>query len=631
MLIGAEDLINNGDNKNAQAILLKILELDPKNTDAYNNLSVINLYENNIAQAVEYLLNVAMISPSDEVMLSNFNYLKEQLNNDELDNLVLSVIQQMVYKSGADEPEESVKKVTIVQTSRWNINQPALAVAVLTGNLRSKNFTVYPFDFDVDFYNAVSVEDKKYWDDENDGFWVNDNDVKNLIEKYYPFKYACLLQMLINKPDVVGFSVQTKSRFLSIYYSEMIKKINKNIYVALGGPETSRGSNIMLKPYEYIDAIFVGEADISFPAFLSSLNLKTKEVGNITGVIYRDNNRNIVDCGPAEELPRAADIPISDFSDIDFSKYRVPNSVNLIMSRGCINKCSFCNESPIFKRYRSYKAQRAYDEIVNVLNTTNIGKNPRICFNDSLINGHLKDLEDFCDLLIENPIPGLTFSGMMLVRSKMSELLIKKLAKVGLIEVFLGVETGSEVVLKIMQKHFELPDVERLVKQMSENGIRVSVFFMVGHPGETELEFYNSLNFMRKLANHASQFSVNITQILENSDINLHPERYNVTDTNSMNWVADSGTNTYEVRRQRQLFARTLLGNKAFGMGVFFDPMDEESKNHYSQGRILYEEYTKLKDLQENQKVKIAQLEHQVAAVIQYVNEHNSQLKNQAV
>ena len=592
LLQSAEAQINKGNYKTAIQILTTLIKENGATIDALNDLAVAYTYLNDFSTALNILIDIISVDPTEEIMLANFEYLKTQFSDDEFNEKIITLLsQKFSLETKSDNPiGTEVKRISIVQAPRWNINQPALAVGVLTGIMRGNNFTVFPHDFDIDFFHTANESDKAFWEDRNETFWADENKVSSLINKYPTFQIYCLVNILKNNPQLVGFSVQSKSRFLSLLFAEKIKKIRPDIYIVLGGPETSLGSKIMLEPYPFIDAIFIGEADISFPIFTKTLNLQTKECAITPGVIYRNGNGEIIDCGNVEKLPKVEDIMPADFSDIDFQKYRVPNSVNLIMSRGCVNRCSFCNEAPIFKRYRSYKAGRAYEEIINVIKNTNIGPSPRISYNDSLINGNLRDLEEFCDLLIERPIEGLTFSGMMLVRKQMTEQLIEKLAKAGLAEVFLGVETGSREVLKIMRKNFDLEDVERIVESMSRHGIKVAIFFMVGHPGESEIEFYNSLNFMRKLAQNAAQFSVNITQILENSDINKNPEKYNVTDIKPIDWVADNGANTYEVRRQRQLISRTLLGDKAYGMGDFEDPTDEESKKYYSQGRRLFEE-----------------------------------------
>lgn len=551
------------------------------------------LADNRIDDAIGNMMQAALVCHGDEKLIALFHSLKKELAEKKFEQIALEQIRRLISAGDKSLKEEKVSSVTLVQAPRWNINQPALALGVLTACLRTRGFSVKPFDFDVDLYNSVTYEDKKYWDDSNEDFWLNSSGIISLLDKYPAFIYFCLLKILERNPQVIGFSVQTKSKQISLLLAEKIRKIAPEKYIVLGGPETSLGPDIMLAPYSYIDAIFIGEADLSFPEFLCSLNIQTKESAPVPGVIFRNQTGELIAGGPITALPLSDVIPLADFSDIDFTKYRVPNSVNLILSRGCVNRCSFCNESPVFKKFRAYKAERAYQEILSITKNTNIADNPRICYNDSLLNGDLDELERFCDLLIEKPIRGLTFSGMMLVRPQMSERLIEKLAKAKCCEVFFGVENGCDEVLAIMRKNYNTDDVERIVRQMHKYGIRITAFIMVGHPGETEFYFYKSLNFVRKIAQYLTMISFNLTQILENSDIKKRPEKYNVTNTDQIHWVADSGNNTYEVRKQRQFLARTLLGDKAYGMGYFEDPIDPESKYYYSQGRNLYAEHSK--------------------------------------
>ena len=72
-------------------------------------------------------------------------------------------------------------KISLVQAPLWSIDTPSYAVALLTGNLRSRGFTVFPKDFDVPFYKAVSEEEHALWHHENARFWNEEDSVKRMI------------------------------------------------------------------------------------------------------------------------------------------------------------------------------------------------------------------------------------------------------------------------------------------------------------------------------------------------------------------------------------------------------------------------------------------------------------------
>ena len=73
-------------------------------------------------------------------------------------------------------------RISLVQSPRWSIFTPSYAVALLTGNLRSKGFTCFQKDFDVTFYNAVNAEQKELWHNDNAMFWNSAESVKQMVE-----------------------------------------------------------------------------------------------------------------------------------------------------------------------------------------------------------------------------------------------------------------------------------------------------------------------------------------------------------------------------------------------------------------------------------------------------------------
>lgn len=52
-------------------------------------------------------------------------------------------------------------------------------------------------------------------------------------------------------------------------------------------------------------------------------------------------------------------------------------------------------------------------------------------------------------------------------------------------KVFFGLESGSNAVLKLMNKHTTIQAAEHMLHLFSRCGIKAAGFFMVGYPGET--------------------------------------------------------------------------------------------------------------------------------------------------
>jgi len=77
----AEELIEKEKNNEAEALLLEILESEPSNVIALNNLSVIKIIEEKYDEAVKLITKILAINPEDEIALENMIFLKDKLTS----------------------------------------------------------------------------------------------------------------------------------------------------------------------------------------------------------------------------------------------------------------------------------------------------------------------------------------------------------------------------------------------------------------------------------------------------------------------------------------------------------------------------------------------------------------------
>jgi radical SAM superfamily enzyme YgiQ (UPF0313 family) len=478
-------------------------------------------------------------------------------------------------------------RVTLVQMPRWSIRTPPYTIALLTGILREEGFTVFPKDYDIDLYGHVDEEDKQHWIEENSGGWNDPALYERMIEQYPAFFDRAADDILSDDPQVVGFSVKMWSAAFSLEVARRIKEKKEGVFIIFGGPQMNSGPERNLAPHPQVDAICRQEADHSLPAFLKKFAERSLRPAPEPGFAYRDENGTIVDCGLISEPPRPEDIPFADYSDFDFSRYTDPSQVTMILSRGCVFRCSFCAESPCYMKFRSYSADRIMKELDHVLAGSNPAKPVKISFNDSLLNGDLKALEAFCDQLIRRASTRIRWGGMMALRRQMSDDLIGKLAEAGCEKVFFGMESASPKVLKMMRKTHDPETASRIIGAMHGQGIEITLSIIVGHPGETEKEFYETLDFLRRHARTVDHIMLHALVLCAGSAIADRPEKYGV-DPRTISgdecdaWMSDNGTNTPDIRLHRLHIAQHMLSGKTIDYGGATD-RDAEMYNPMAQ------------------------------------------------
>jgi len=84
----------------------------------------------------------------------------------------------------------------------------------------------------------------------------------------------------------------------------------------------------------------------------------------------------------------------------------------------------------------------------------------------------------------------------MVIRSDMSEQLLKKMKKSGCYNLFIGLESGSAATLKRMHKGFSPDEASRFFAKLKSAGFSFGISVIVGYPGESAKDFKESLDFI---------------------------------------------------------------------------------------------------------------------------------------
>jgi radical SAM superfamily enzyme YgiQ (UPF0313 family) len=71
-----------------------------------------------------------------------------------------------------------------------------------------------------------------------------------------------------------------------------------------------------------------------------------------------------------------------------------------------------------------------------------------------------------------------------------------------------GAESGDQRVLKVIKKNVTLEQVSRTCRAVRRAGIKLKVFFIIGHPGETVESINATIRFAKSLKAHFPVFSL---------------------------------------------------------------------------------------------------------------------------
>ena len=264
-------------------------------------------------------------------------------------------------------------------------------------------------------------------------------------------------------------------------YLSKLKKENSNMIIGLCGCMMQEEHVVekIKKSYKFVDLIF-GTHNIFKLAEL----LYERLSGQKSVIDIWQGTTEIVEDLPSER------------------KYSFKSGVNIMY--GCNNFCSYCIVPYVRGRERSRKPEDIINEIKKLVSEGVV----EIMLLGQNVNSYGKTLENpmtFAQLLQEiEKIDGLKRVRFMTSHPKdLSDELIdvmahsKKICK----QMHLPLQSGSDRLLKIMNRHYDkqhyLEIVDKLRKAIPDIGISTDI--IVGFPGETEEDFNETLDVVKKV------------------------------------------------------------------------------------------------------------------------------------
>lgn len=287
--------------------------------------------------------------------------------------------------------------------------------------------------------------------------------------------------------DLVVYNTCTvrENANLKIYgrlgYLSNLKKKNPKMKIALCGCMMQEKEVVekIKKSYRFVDIIFGTHNIFKFAELLS----KTFEDDHMITEIWEDTTQIV------EDLPSKR-------------KYSFKSGVNIMY--GCNNFCSYCIVPYVRGRERSRNPKDILREIEGlvadgVVEIMLLGQN---------VNSYGKNLDTpvtFAALLKEvEKIEGLKRIRFMTSHPKdLSDELIDVMAHSSKIckQMHLPVQSGSTRLLKIMNRHYTKEHYLELVEKLRRAipDISLTTDIIVGFPGETEEDFEETLDIVRKV------------------------------------------------------------------------------------------------------------------------------------
>jgi len=200
------------------------------------------------------------------------------------------------------------------------------------------------------------------------------------------------------------------------------------------------------------------------------------------------------------------DVDLKEYPDLDYSllhkNYFNPRPIRVwrdvvvesmvVASRGCPFDCRFCSTTNFWKKYRAHSPEWVIRQVINLseLGVTHIQ------FVDDLFTANKKWLRRFVELFESKKVSIKGVSIQSRTDTFDSEV-VELLKSIRCKNVNFGLESGSPKTLRYLKKtEISIDDNRRSLLLAKKNKIQTLGSFMIGNPGETLVDMFQTIRFI---------------------------------------------------------------------------------------------------------------------------------------
>ena len=319
---------------------------------------------------------------------------------------------------------------------------------------------------------------------------------------------------------IIGVTAQPHSVLKALDIIKQLKKCNKNSIIVVGGNFFTKTHRDVLNRFKEVDVVVRDEGEITFYELVNAIQNK-KSFDNIEGITYINNDSIIENKtrNPESDIEKFAlkydKLPLTyRFKEgILMRNYEKENyrSFPVFMGRGCSRKCAFCEYNQF--KYRVRKIPAILQEIDYLIKKYSadyfVFADPSFCERENFVR-------EFCEILIER-YSHIKWSCEARIDTPLD--ILELMAKAGCISLDFGLESGSEKVLKAINKDIDLFKTLEFVKACYSLGIRSHMFLLVSLPEETEEDAMQTIKVCGDLSKYVTSMSLSVTQILPGTEL----------------------------------------------------------------------------------------------------------------
>jgi anaerobic magnesium-protoporphyrin IX monomethyl ester cyclase len=279
--------------------------------------------------------------------------------------------------------------------------------------------------------------------------------------------------------------------------SRYAKVVCKVPLVIAGGPYVTAEGPRVMQSDQFLDLVAIGEGEATFVDIVTAFQSDGAITG-IPGTLYR-NNGDVAYGPPRALVADLDDLPIPDWSVIDFSKYStiltqapvLRKCAPVMTSRGCPYSCTYCH-----KLFQKKTRLRSPEHVVDELQLLkSMGVND-ISIIDDIFNIDGQRVREIFDLVSKRNLGQRFYYANGLRADLLPDDVIDAMVDGGSVLFTLALESANQRVQRLCKKNLNLERTRRAMQHIISRGAMLDVFCMIGFPTETMEEALETKDFV---------------------------------------------------------------------------------------------------------------------------------------
>lgn len=301
-------------------------------------------------------------------------------------------------------------------------------------------------------------------------------------------------------PDIIAVSSMTSTFDFAM---SLIRKVSYSAKVLAGGVHATIAVDDCLAQKE-IDIACIGEADDVLPE-LCDLMAAGKDYTNVKSMCFRMPGGRIKKnpLAPRVDLNK---LPCPDWSLFDERHLFRPFEGDIykgsfyVQSRGCPQHCTYCINPTVAKMTQGEKGYfRVQKPSVTIAHITELREKHGATWfkiaDDSFLLPPVEHLLELADGF--KPL-GIKF-GCSVMPNTITEEKVGIAKEMGCVAMSVGVESGNADIRKMIKRNYNDEQLIKNLKMIQDYGIKLSTFNIIGFPGETRENVFETIELNRRI------------------------------------------------------------------------------------------------------------------------------------